>query len=378
MRIFYHHRTLGDGAEGIHISAIVEAFRSLGHEVLVQGLAPPRERPTTVGLVQRVRQLLPAWIAELTAVALNLFELVAARRVIRRFRPDVIYKRHARYDIATLAIARRAGIPTVLEVNCVFSQGAYHEFEPHTFEALARWFERRALQLATTVVAVSTPLARQIEALANRPAHVLPNGVDLERFDPSRADPARVQQRHGLADRPTIGWVGILREWHGLELLVDAVAAVPEAQLLLVGDGPSKPAILERAAALNLTERVIITGRVDHDDVPDYVAAFDVAVVADERTGVASPMKLIEYMALGRLVAAPRLDNIRDLIDEEQDGLLFTQGSVAELTMVLRRAVDDPELRARLGRRARRKVEEERNWRAIARQALALSGSSTR
>ncbi len=204
----------------------------------------------------------------------------------------------------------------------------------------------------------------------------MPNGADPELFDPAGADPRVVRERHGLGSRLTIGWTGILREWHGVELLLDALPLVPDACLLIVGDGPARAALEARAGApAGLQDRVVITGRVPHEAMRDHVAAMDIAVVADERTGIASPMKLVEYMAMARAVVAPRLDNIRDLVDDDVDGLLFAQGDAAALGAVFRRLAGDSALRERLGRAARRKVETTRNWRQNAIGVLGLVAS---
>ncbi len=161
MKILYHHRTLADGAEGIHIHSMVEAFRALGHEVRVHGLAGA---PGATGwsLARTVRHRLPGVALELATTAANLPEYVQVKREIARFRPDLVYKRHGRFDVAALQAARRAGVPSVLEVNSLFSAGAYHTFEPLALRRLASRLERRALGLATVVIAVSSPLARQI------------------------------------------------------------------------------------------------------------------------------------------------------------------------------------------------------------------------
>jgi glycosyltransferase involved in cell wall biosynthesis len=180
-----------------------------------------------------------------------------------------------------------------------------------------------------------------------------------------------VRRRYGLDGGLTVGWSGILRTWHGLDTLLESVRSIPEVRVLLVGDGPARESVERLAAALGVAGRLTITGRVPHDLMPDYVAAMDVAVVADDRTGVASPMKLLEYMAMGRAIAAPRLENIRDVLTNEADGLLFEPGSAADLTRVLRRLVTDAPLRLRLGLRARVTVEQERNWRRNAQIVLA-------
>jgi glycosyltransferase involved in cell wall biosynthesis len=372
VRILYHHRTLADGAEGIHIRSMIAAFRTLGHTVVLRG-ADPDGTSQARRATGRLRAALPDWAAEVAALSLNVPELVMARRDLARVAPDLLYKRHGRYDVATLAAARRRGVPSLLEVNSLFSQGPYAAFEPLRLRALAERAERAALTSADVVVAVSTPLARQITNLTGRQAHVLPNGVDADAFTLARADRARIRAKYGVTDALVAGWVGILRDWHGLDLLLDAMSTLPDdVRLLVVGDGPSRAEFERQAARRGLAARVIVTGRVPHADVRDYVAAFDLAVVPDERTGVASPMKLVEYMALERVVIAPRLENIKDLVADGDDGLLFDAGSAADLARVMRLAMSDAALRARVGRGARRRVETQHNWVQVARRALDL------
>ena len=98
----------------------------------------------------------------------------------------------------------------------------------------------------------------------------------------------------------------------------------------------------------------------------------DVAVVADDRTRVASPMKLIEYMAMARAVVAPRLDNITDIVTDGVDGLLFAPGDRSSLAHTLQRLVADAGLRGALGRAARATVERARTWRHNATRVIAL------
>lgn len=372
MRILYHHRTLADGAEGIHIAEMVRAFESLGHEVQVLGLAAASKGEARRDWIARVRAAVPALVFEAASMASNAVEYFEVRRALRSFRPAFVYKRHARNDVAALVAARRAGVPAVLEVNCLFTGPGYREFEPPAFESIAARLERRALQLATVRLAVSTPLARLIEETAAVSATVLPNGADPARFDPASARPDVVRARYGLGEMFVVGWTGVLRDWHGLEQLLDAVAHLAGARLLIVGDGPARTAVEARASALGLSDRVAITGRVPHSQVADHVAAMDVAVVAHDRTGVASPMKLLEYMAMARAVVAPRLDNVRDLVEHEATGLLFEPGDAGALTEALERLAADPALRQRLGQNARASVETERNWRRNAERVLGL------
>jgi glycosyltransferase involved in cell wall biosynthesis len=351
---------------------MVAGFKSLGHEVHVYGLATVDGRPARHGLVHRLKRILPSAVFELASIASNVPDALHMRRAVRANRPHFLYKRHARYDVGALYAARHAGIPAVLEINCLFTGAQYHQFEPMAFGRLAARLERRALELADVVLAVSTPLAREIERLYGVTAVVVPNGADPERFNPARTDGSRIRSRYGLGGQLIVGWAGVMRQWHGLDLLLNAMASVPDLRLLIVGDGPSRSVIERHAAATGLAERTVITGRVPPEEMPDHLAAMDIAVVASDGTGVASPMKLLEYMAMERAVVAPRIDNIRDLVTDEHSGLLFTPGSADDLGQALHRLSQDERLRLALGREARRTVQERRNWRSNAERVLAL------
>jgi glycosyltransferase involved in cell wall biosynthesis len=372
MRILYHHRTLADGAEGVHIAEMVDAFRELGHEVRVLGLAASSDAAARRRWVARLRDRVPRAAFEMAATLGNAVEYVDVRRAMASYQPDLLYKRHARNDVAALLAARHAGVPSVLEVNCLFTGEGYREFEPMTLEPVAAALERWALGLARVRLAVSSPLARAIERFSGKTAIVMPNGANPRRFDPAAAHPERVRERHGLASGFVVGWSGVLRDWHGLDLLLEALARVPEATLLVVGDGPARPDFEARAAAMNLARRVVVTGRIPHADMPDYVAAMDVAVVAHDRTGVASPMKLLEYMAMARPVVAPRLENIADVVEDGREGMLFDAGDAAQLTDALQRLSADAALRRALGAAGRATIETRRNWRDNAGRVLEL------
>ena len=370
MRILYHCRTLADGAEGIHIRSIVAAFRSLGHDVEISSVAESPSGASRAATADRIRRLLPRAGFELASTGLNAAEYLTVRRQIAQFKPDLLYARHARLGIGAIAAATHAAVPTILEVNALFTQGEYHVCEPISLKRLATAVERRVLRLATLVYAVSTPLAAQVLDLSGRQALVVPNGADPVKFDLRRTHPEKVRERYALGGRVTVGWSGIIRDWHGLDRLLESVAVIPQGHLLVVGDGPARAALEQQAKALGVTDRLSITGRVPHEEVPDHIAAMDVAVVSDDRTGVASPMKLLEYMAMSRAAVAPRLPNIQDVIHDGEDGVLFAPEDPNGLREALRRLAADAALRQRLGAAARQRVERDRNWIAIAQLVL--------
>lgn len=375
MRILYHHRTLADGAEGVHIREMVDAFERLGHEVRVHALVGQRPSASEgrVTRLARLRQLLPDFAYEPMQFAHSLASTVPFSRELREFAPDFVYKRHARYDFGPLLACRKAGIPLILEVNSVYS-GNWTQFEQVAFAGALRNVERWIFHNATRSIAVSRPLAAEILKLAPRAnVLVMPNGVNPRRFRPQDSD-GDVRRALDLHGRVVVGFVGILWKWHGLDLLLQALHALDnrDVHLLVVGDGEMRATLQQHASDLGIARQVTFTGRVAHDEVPRYVAAMDVTVLPAEHRSHASPMKIVEYMAMAKPVVAPRLPNIEDILTDGEEGLLFAPNDSSALARSLQRLILDPELRRTLGSRGRNKVDRHLNWDNNAQQVLAL------
>ncbi len=378
MRILYHHRTLGDGAEGIHVAEMVRALERLGHEVRVVSLIGER---TNVRSAQqrcwaRVARLLPGFLYEVGELSYNVTGSLLLERAIREFHPDAIYDRYVSYSYAAVLSARRHSLPILLEVNSPYSYQKQTFDERLYFPRLSRSMERRICCDATTVITVSTPLKKFLVSIGV-PAErvvVMPNGVDSDAFHPG-LDGASVRASLGAHNRLIVGFTGILRPWHGLELLLDAFAVVSaerdDLHLLIVGDGPSRAPIEREAATRGLADRVTITGRQPHGAVREFVAAMDVTV-SPRTTFYASPMKIVEYMGMGKTIVAPDMENIRDLVTGEVDAVLFTPESSRALAAALRRVLADAELRRRLGNAARDTVLARRTWLHNARAVTGL------
>lgn len=374
MKILYHHRTMGDGAEGIHIGEMVSALRAVGHEVLVVALTgdPTSPVPGRVSRVSVLHRLIPSFAYEVAELAYNVIGYGRVMEAVRAFRPAVIYDRYNSYSTVALKAARRTGLPLLLEVNApVAYERSVYERLPLKFRRLAERYERNILNGADRIFAVSTPLKRHLVDAVGidvRKIIVLPNGANPELFCPREG--SEMRRRYAIADRTLIGFVGILRPWHGVDLLLTAFqklrSHIPSVHLLIVGDGPIQHQLESQARDLGLDGAVTFTGRVRHADIVGHIAAMDICV-SPHATFYASPMKLLEYMAMEKAVVAPAMENIRELIDDGENGLLFDRGSADALAAAMRRLVDDARLRRSLGARARQSVVDRFNWRHNAR-----------
>ncbi len=382
MRIAYVSADLGVpifGRKGcsIHVQEVVRALKNRGAEVEVfsanasgtpaMGLDDLRvhslPRPPKGDLAAR----------EQAALAAN-GELRAA--LAREPPYDLVYERYSLWSFAAMESARAANTPGLLEVNApLIEEQAEHR--GLVDRAGAQRVAEQVFGAATVILAVSEEVAAYVAQFpgTRHKIQVVPNGVSPNRFSPGLAP---------TLPRPagafTVGFVGTLKPWHGLSILVEAFARLrrrhPEARLLIVGDGPERDRLAADLAAGGLTEAVHLAGAVDASAVPGWLASMDVGVAPYPPLAhfYFSPLKVYEYMAAGLPVVASRIGQLKNLIEEGRNGLLVTPGDAAGLAAALERLRSDPELRARLGQAARSTVLEQYTWDAVAQRVLCLAG----
>lgn len=381
MRILYHHRTRGRHVEGVHIRGIVHALRELGHEVTVMSFpgADPEHEPAAQANSGRGRLAgaiarLPGVLFEMLELGYNLVTLLRMGAAIRRLRPQLIYERYSLFLFATVWLARWRGIPLVLEIN---DSALVERVRPLRLRRLARHIEGWCLRSCTGLVFISTYFHAQAEAAYGSiaPSVISPNAADLARFDPGRFDRARLRAERGVADRVVCGHIGVFAHWHGVDAFVEAIAVrlaeAPQLALLLVGDGRTLPAVRTLVAERGLADRVLLPGRVAHDEIAAWIACMDYAVLPDSNQ-YGSPMKLFEFMAMGVAVVAPDYAPVAEVIRDGHTGWLFPQREVAVCVQrVLDLAAREGE-RQQVGAAARNYIARERQWRNNAEQLLTL------
>lgn len=384
MRILYHHRTRGRDVEGVHIRGVVNALRALGHEVRVvsfPGADPEQEPPAgaAAGKLGRGRlgalvSRMPGVLFELLEIGYNLVTLVRMRRAFAAFRPQLVYERYSLFLCATVWLARRRGIPVVLEIN---DSALVERVRPLWLKSLARRLESWCLRNATGLVFISSYFKQQAEAAYGQiaPSVISPNAADLTRFDPARFDREQLRAERGVAGKVVCGYVGAFVHWHGVNGFVEAIAArlaeAPELVLLLVGDGRSLPEVRELVQAHGLAGRVLLPGRVPHAEIPSWIACMDYAVLPDSNH-YGSPVKLFEFMAMGVAMVAPDYAPVAEVVDDGRSGWLFPQRDMTRCVQQVLALAALPEARQRVGAAARDYIVRERQWRNNAEQLLGL------
>lgn len=377
MRLSYLHYLYDEPLALLHVEQFAAAARELGNQVQVHAMNLAHGVAAGSGGVpstrDRWKQRLSRYLHEPKELLWNPLYLRRELALVRREQPDVLLVRDHLFTFAELGVRLLSGVPLVYELNSpAFESRAYFDQYAH-IPGVGPWTERLKMRHADAVVVVSEPLRRYLIDTHGVPAERVtsnPNGADCERFRPE-IDPGRVRRRYGLGQRPVIGMVTSMKPWHGPELTRALVERLygPDVDLLFVGGGPGWEAFQAWARQRGFDDRITITGSIAHHEVPEHVAAMDVAIMTESNL-YGSPLKVIEYMAAGRAIVAPRYEPLEEVIVHEKEGLLFARRDIDDAAHCIRRLLGDAELRRRLGRQARTRAVGELTWRHNAQRVL--------
>ena len=370
LKILFHHRVASRDGQSVHIEELTEALAAQGHEIIFVG--PAGWSQTGFGgsnpLVDRIKAAIPAALYEMLELAYNLPAFVRLWSAVRAHRPDMIYERFSLFLFAGIWVRGITGLPLLMEVNSpLFEERARND--GLRLHAMGRWAQGMLWRRASHVLPVTRVLGEIVQGYGV-PAErvtVIPNGINLARFAGIGA------AAHGGI---TLGFTGFIRGWNALERIVDVVAEHGgrlDLRFLVVGDGPARADVLAHAAQRGAGERVEITGVVERDDVAAQVRRFDIAVIPG-LTPYSSPLKLFEYMALGRAIVAPDTANIREILTDGVDALLFDPRESAGMENAILRLCEDAALRLRLGAAARARIDEAgQTWAANAARVAEIA-----
>jgi len=330
-----------------------------GADAVVDGIVQYRSGPDPRTGVVWLRDT-----ARVRALARRILEIV-------RQRNDVTLL-HAHSPVlcgmAALRAGRKLGLPVVYEVR-----GLWEEAMPRRSlrYRLARALETRVCRQAAAVVAISEGLKREFvrRGLAEARIHVIPNGVDTGAFRPTAPD-RQWRAAYRLGDGPVVLYLGALREYEGVDLLLDALPPIrnrfPAVKLVVVGDGEAKQALSERIR--DLGESAALLPSVPHSQVMQWYALADVVAYprrATRATELVTPLKPLEAMAMGKPIVASDVGGLRELLSDGETALLFPAGSREALAEAITELLTNEALRLRLGQAARRTVCDQRDWRMI-------------
>jgi len=323
----------------------------------------PRQRTT----------ILPAamYVQEMAATAKRIDELCES------FQPDILQAHSPVLNaLPALKVGRKRGIPCVYEVRALWEDGAVDHGTTRSGSLryrLSRAIETHALRRASHVTTICQGLRTEIanRGIADERITVIPNAVDIDLFRFGQEEDASLRKRLGLGGATTMGFAGSFYGYEGLDLAIEALAALASRQtnlkLLLIGGGPREDSLRTLAANLGVTDRVVFAGRVAQHEVQRYYGLIDLLVYPRHRTRVTevvTPLKPLEAMAQGRILLASDVGGHRELIRDGETGFLFAAGDLSAFVTKIEDVLGRQQEWARIRTQARRFVETERTWAA--------------
>jgi PEP-CTERM/exosortase A-associated glycosyltransferase len=298
-------------------------------------------------------------------------------QILPAVRPDIIHAHSpALNGVAAIRAARKYKIPLVYEVRAFWEDAAVDHGtcrEGDIRYRTSRMLETYVMKRADEVTCICEGLRGDIVArgIPSNKVTVIPNAVDIDFFhvDDQKTDEYRAQ--FDLSGKSVLGFIGSFYAYEGLTLLLEAlqklIAMQKDFRLLLVGGGYEEQRLKQQVERMNLTGKVIFTGRVPHEEVSRYYDLIDILVyprLSMRLTDLVTPLKPLEAMAQGRLIVASDVGGHRELINDGKTGYLFRAGNVGHLTEVILQLVESRNQWPAVREAARRFVERERNWQA--------------
>jgi len=354
---------LNVGGPALHVAYLTEGLAARGYETtLVAGTLAPGEESMAfvaeekgvhvIGLTELHREIAP--LRDLRAI----FRLA---RLIRRERPQILHTHTAKAGaVGRLAalLAGRARPPIVVHT---FHGHVLRGYFARPLTLSFRLLERVLAWWTTCLIAVSPEVRDDLVALGVAPASkftVIRLGIELEQRTGARVDAgAETRRVMGVApDVFLVGWVGrmtaVKRTDDLLETLRVLVDLGVDARLCLVGDGPDRDPLEQRASQLGVVQRCLFVGY--QEDVAPFYDAFDALLLPSANEG--TPVSVIEALAAGCPVVATRVGGVPDVVRDGVDGFLAEVGDVETLARHLAELAADPERRRQMGESGRARV----------------------
>jgi PEP-CTERM/exosortase A-associated glycosyltransferase len=364
------------GIETVHVTSTKHIDPSASDVDTADGLTFYRTRPGTLASVPILGQ-----VDVVTTLR---------KRILEVARQEKVHLLHAHSPclngMAAVSAGRALDLPVVYETRAFWEDAAVDQGKTREGDfryRVTRALETRVYRSAKEVTCICEGLRSDIVArgIPSERVTIVPNAVDATQFPLLGGRDAALEFRLGLIGKKVIGFIGSFYAYEGLDLLIEALPKItahhPNVVLLLVGGGMEETALRELAVARGVSDRVLFTGRVPHQEVPEYTSLVDLFVFPRKSmrlTETVTPLKPLEAMAQGRVVLASDVGGHRELIQDSRTGMLFKAEDTADLSRSVISYLDGARDSKTMILEGRAFIERERNWRTVSARYLDVYG----
>lgn len=385
MKIIYHHRTQGSGAEGVHIREIINAFEELETKVFVinppginvlADIAHSKANTWNRFTWHLVSNRFPQWLFETFEFFYNFIAIINLSWVIFLNKIDFIYERYSFFCFSGVLCSRLYKIPLILEVNEI---SGLKRVRSQRCLFLSKKIEKFNYTNSNAIIVVSEFLKEQIISLgiSRDKIFVLPNAVNEKFFHPGVKISEQLVNTLKLKNKIVVGFVGGLVHWHNFNFLLDVFEDIVinnlclNIILLFVGSGNLEVELKKQVKDRRLNDNVIFAGEVSNKEVPRFIKLMDICLIPHSNQ-FRSPIKMFEYMSLGKPVVAPDLQPVTLIIKDGVNGFVFTPNDKASFKQKILRLVRNKETRGRVGLNAARTIFLNHTWKVNALKIIEI------
>lgn len=370
LRADYHSGIVQGGTATVHLGQI-NSFIEEGHECIYitcgENYLPDEVKYFRIDYLEYLLNIPEVYNLKFSDKFAKL-----ASKILLKEKPDLIIQQHSAFNFSAALIKSRTKIPYVLHCDGVeywakkFWGGKL--FLPHLLR-LSEKVQWKYADIINTPSQYVADMLIQYGAPKNKIIRNI-NGVNLRLFNPDNFDWS-IKKRYQLDDLFIIGYVGTFSSWHGTDILAKAINILKKRMnnfiVLFVGDGYHRAQVESIILNDDNINFARITGLIDYKEIPYYIKSFDIVATPcinnDDSPFFNSPVKLFEYMAMGKPIVATDVGQQSEVIQHGINGLLCEEKSPEALAEAIMRFYEDKELAEKCGRQARKDAIEKYDWR---------------
>lgn len=281
----------------------------------------------------------------------------AIKKICKEANIDIIHAHNPRFAFfSMLAFARK---PIIFEIHAL-----------RQLSMIKAFITGRLYSICSKIIVLSISMKQTLindYGIAPDKIEIIYNGIDLNKFIQQRN--REIIKAYGVTNEPVVGYLGTFYDWQGVIDLVQAFSLVAkkrdDAKLLMVGDGPEFQNVKNIVHQLGIENRVILTGKVQPEETPNYISAMDIFMIPRPKTSAtetAVPLKLLEAMAVGKPIIATRLQALLEVLNENVNAVIAEPNDIDDIANAILKLLNDKELQKILGNNARKTVEEKFSW----------------
>jgi glycosyltransferase involved in cell wall biosynthesis len=381
----------------IRVEKEVRALKTFGHNLVIlsAGLGKRPSKEVWQGsTIVRVQKLQSPFRQTNSLIRLTLFSDLqwhqALLSVVDDYNIDLLHVHDLPMVGTALGVARRRHLPVIADLHENYPAALKYYFQldrnwigkvlQHLFFRQEVWqsYELRCAKQSNHILVVVEEAKERLmlEGISSRKITVIQNTEDIAHFEGIDLDETLIRQYEKDFVMLYIGGFG--GRHRGLETIVEAmpqiINEIPNARLLLVGDGPIKPRLQQMVIESSLGNSVSIIDWQPFNRVPSFIAASKICLVphqSNPHTEATSPHKLFQYMLMGKPVVVSTCKPLRRIIEETRGGLIFEAGSSESFANTVLRLRND-ELRLQLGAAGKQAVWEKYNWERTSKRLISV------